>query len=68
MQKLIYKDYYRLLARLNQKMAQYPDIAFFQIVTAQGRVTIPDSIRKQYKIKAGDSVYLKLEQIKHKEP
>ena len=48
-------------------MSQYPDINFFQIVTAQNRVTIPPSIRKQYKIKPGDKVYLKIEKIQPKE-
>ena len=48
-------------------MAQYPDVSFMQIVTINGRVTIPESIRKVYKIKEGDTVYFKIEKIIHKE-
>ena len=48
-------------------MAQYPDISFFQIVTAQSRVTIPKSICKTFKIKEGDTIYLKIEKVQHKE-
>lgn len=43
------------------------DIPFFAEVTAGGRITIPEEIRKIFEIKDGDAVFCKLKIMKKKE-
>ena len=42
------------------------DIPFFAEVTAGGRITIPEEIRKIFEIKDGDAVFCKLKIMKKK--
>jgi AbrB family looped-hinge helix DNA binding protein len=48
-------------------MAVYIDLTFPTTVTVKGRVTIPDQIRRTFKIEVGDTVFLRIEKVKHKE-
>lgn len=43
------------------------DIPFFAEVTAGGRITIPEEIRKIFEIKDGDAVFCRLKIMKKKE-
>lgn len=43
------------------------DIPFFAEVTAGGRITIPEEIRKIFEIKDGDAVFCKIKIMKKKE-
>lgn len=43
------------------------DIPFFAEVTAGGRITIPEEIRKIFDIKDGDAVFCRLKIMKKKE-
>jgi AbrB family looped-hinge helix DNA binding protein len=43
------------------------DIPFFAEVTAGGRITIPEEIRKIFEIKDGDAVFCRLKVMKKKE-
>jgi len=45
----------------------YEDIPFFAEVTAGGRITIPEEIRKIFEIKDGDAVFCRLKIMKKKE-
>jgi AbrB family looped-hinge helix DNA binding protein len=42
------------------------DLPFFAEVTAGGRITIPEEIRKIFEIKDGDSVLCKIKLVKKK--
>ena len=42
------------------------DIPFYAEVTAGGRITIPEEIRKIFEIKDGDAVFCKLQIIPRK--
>jgi len=42
------------------------DIPFFAEVTAGGRITIPEEIRKIFEIKDGDAVFCRLQIIRKK--
>lgn len=42
------------------------DIPFFAEVTAGGRITIPEEIRKIFEIKDGDAVFCRLKIMKKK--
>jgi len=44
----------------------YDDIPFYAEVTAGGRITIPEEIRKIFEIKDGDAVFCKLKIIPRK--
>jgi AbrB family looped-hinge helix DNA binding protein len=43
------------------------DIPFFAEVTAGGRITIPEEIRKIFDIKDGDAVFCRIKIMKKKE-
>jgi len=43
------------------------DIPFFAEVTAGGRITIPEEIRKIFEIKDGDAVFCRIKIMKKKE-
>lgn len=43
------------------------DIPFFAEVTAGGRITIPEEIRKIFEIKDGDAVFCRLKIMRKKE-
>lgn len=43
------------------------DVPFFAEVTAGGRITIPEEIRKIFEIKDGDAVFCKLKLVKKKQ-
>ncbi len=43
------------------------DIPFFAEVTAGGRITIPEEIRKIFEIKDGDAVFCRLKIMKKKD-
>ena len=43
------------------------DIPFFAEVTAGGRITIPEEIRKIFEVKDGDAVFCRIKIMKKKE-
>jgi len=45
----------------------HEDIPFFAEVTAGGRITIPEEIRKIFDVKDGDAVFCRIKIMKRKE-